>query len=77
MTPDAEAVLRALRDGPSPRDVHELATASGVGGRRLERAVEELEAMGLAAPTPPETGPPGAYSFDAVQLLVDREDLEG
>ena len=77
MTPDAEAVLKALRDGPSPRDAHELAIASGVGGQPFERAVEELDAMGLTAPTPPKTGAPGPYSFDAVRLLINSDDVAG
>ena len=72
MTPDAEAVLQALRDGGSPRDAPELAFASGVVGRRFEDAIAELQGVG-AVGLIYETGPSTGYPFNAVQLLSDDE----
>jgi hypothetical protein len=72
MTPDAEAVLQALREGTSPRDAQELALQSGIIGNRFERAVEELVGSG-AVKLIHETGPSTGYSFSAVQLLIDGD----
>ena len=65
---DAEAVYAVLSQR-SPSDPADLAAESGVGGRRLEAAVERLEALGLAERRYETGGGVGGYSFSYVRLV--------